>query len=77
MIEVIYDQYITTYLFLIYQAGTPEQDKMFEQLLSKCSAKEEASSDDVARLINRDLPTTPAGNCLQACIMENVGLVCF
>lgn len=59
------------------QAHTEEQQKMFQQLVSKCASKEEATSDDVAVLINRDIPSTPTGNCLHACIMESIGLVCF
>lgn len=57
------------------QADLAEQQKLFEQLVKKCASKEEATSDDVTVMINREMPTTRAAQCLHACLMETVGLV--
>lgn len=57
------------------QAHSEEQQKLFEQLVNKCASKEKATSEDVAVMINREMPTTRAGQCLHACLMETIGLV--
>lgn len=41
----------------------------------QCKEKEGASDKDLKELINDVLPTTKEGKCLNACVMELVGIV--
>lgn len=45
------------------------------KLLAECQKKEGASDADVKELEARDVPTTPTGKCLHACVHETLGLV--
>lgn len=40
-----------------------------------CASKEGASEADILELISFEVPTTRSGQCLNACVMETVGLV--
>lgn len=58
------------------QALTPEQRKKIEnQLIADCGKKEEVSEADVAAIMDRQLPSTRAGKCMHACMLETLGLV--
>lgn len=48
---------------------------MFKDLLANCKAQEGASDSDIQELIVHQPPSTRAGQCLNACVLENVGFV--
>lgn len=49
---------------------------MFEEkLVSDCAKKEGATTDDLAAIAKREMPTTPTGKCMHACFMETLGFV--
>lgn len=50
-------------------------DAMATQLANACKDKEGASDADVATFMARDPPTTQAGKCMCACVMETIGVV--
>lgn len=54
---------------------TAEEMKMIEQLVMTCMAKEGANEGDLAKMMEFELPTTKAGQCLNACMMEMSGIV--
>lgn len=63
-------------LFVSTKALSLEERKAFhKKLIEGCQPKEGASDSDVNTLLNRDIPTTPAGKCLIACSYEAVGLL--
>lgn len=48
---------------------------MAASLANACKDKEGSSDADVATFLAHDLPTTPGGKCLCACVMETIGVV--
>lgn len=52
-----------------------ERKAMEKQLLNECKTKEGATDADVESILNRQLPTTQSAKCLNACLVETVGLV--
>lgn len=56
---------------------TPEEGKaMFLEILSNCKTAEGASEDDAKEMMVHGIPTTKEGACLNACVMEKIGIVC-
>lgn len=48
---------------------------MFAELIGKCKGAEGASDSDVQEVVAHQPPSTRAGQCFNACIMESLGLV--
>lgn len=48
---------------------------MAAELIGKCKAAEGASDSDIDEMMAHQPPTTRAGQCLNACAMEHLGLV--
>lgn len=60
-----------------FQAITKQEAIKFgTEIAKKCQAQEKESDLDVAEFLNHQVPTTEPGNCLYACFMETVGMVC-
>lgn len=55
------------------------QDHILEmmKIVMDCALKEQATEDDMKELFELKQPTTKSGNCLHACISEQLGLVSF
>lgn len=49
--------------------------KIMEKIVMDCMAKEGASETDLAEMMGYKLPSTRSGQCLNACIMESIGIV--
>lgn len=54
-----------------------ENLKKYEALAKTCQENEKASDADVKEALDHELPSTDAGKCLRACVMESVGVVCY
>lgn len=55
---------------------SPEDRKAMElSLANECKNKEGATDADVVSLVAREIPSTPTGKCLNACMVETAGLV--
>lgn len=52
-----------------------EGKEMLRGMASDCKTKEGASDDEVNGMINKELPTTQSAKCLNACMMEQFGVV--
>lgn len=48
---------------------------MIAELIGKCQSAEGASDSDVAEAMAHKPPSTRAGQCFNACVMESLGLV--
>lgn len=48
---------------------------MYQDLVGKCRAQEGASDADIQEMAAHQPPSTSSGKCLNACIMESVGIV--
>lgn len=48
---------------------------MFIDVLNNCKMSEGASEDDAVELMAHGVPSTPAGSCLNYCVMEKTGIV--
>lgn len=48
---------------------------MYKDLMTSCKAKEGATDADVQELASHQLGSTRTAQCLNACIMENIGFV--
>lgn len=54
--------------------GTDEL-KIMEAIVMNCMGNEGASESDLAELMGYNLPSTKSGQCLNACMMESLGVV--
>lgn len=52
-----------------------QRKKLEDRLIADCGAKEEVAESDVAAVMERQLPSTRAGKCMHACMIETLGLV--
>lgn len=52
-----------------------ERNKMELSLANECKTKEGATDADVTEMLARNLPTTPAAKCMQACVVETIGIM--
>lgn len=52
-----------------------EHKSMLIGIAQECKATENASDDDMGRMVSKKAPETPEGKCLVACIMEEMGVV--
>lgn len=50
-------------------------EAMHDGLINPCIEKEGASANDVNEAKVHSVPTTKAGKCLRACVLESVGVV--
>ncbi len=48
---------------------------MYKDLVQNCKAQEGASDSDIQEIASHKLPSTRPGQCLNACVLENVGMV--
>lgn len=48
---------------------------MYKALGTECQNESGASDADVEIMYAKDIPTSPEGKCLHACIMEKVGMI--
>lgn len=53
-----------------------DKKAMKEKLTAECTGKEGATETDIEPMRTHDVPTTPAGKCFLACVLESLGLVC-
>lgn len=56
-------------------ADIAEQKAMLVGIASECKITENASDDDMGKLVEKKPPTTKEGKCLFACIMEEMDVV--
>lgn len=56
-------------------ADMAEQKAMLIGIASECKITENASDDDMGKLVEKKPPTTKEGKCLFACIMEEMDVV--
>lgn len=77
-------KYLLTLLFVVLAISvdqlmarphTAEEMEMLQQLVTNCMAKEGASQADLAEMMEFELPSTKAGQCLNTCLMESTGIV--
>lgn len=56
-----------------------EQARKAEEKIRKCEKQEQATEADMKEFFEQKKPSTRAGKCLHACLMESIGLVmqCF
>ncbi|XP_037036887.1 general odorant-binding protein 28a-like [Bradysia coprophila] len=52
-----------------------ERQAMFIDIVTNCKAQEGASDSDIQEMANHQPPSTHAGQCLNACTMEAVGIM--
>lgn len=52
-----------------------EQKQMLMGIAQECKISEDASDDDMGRLLEKKAPETKEGKCLFACIMEQMDVV--
>lgn len=52
-----------------------EQKQMLLGIAQECKAIEDASDDDLSKLVEKKPPVSKQGKCLFACIMENMDIV--
>lgn len=52
-----------------------EQKQMLMGVAQECKASEDASDDDLGKLVEKKAPETKEGKCLFACIMEQMDVV--
>lgn len=52
-----------------------EQKQMLMGVAQECKASEDASDDDLGKLVEKKAPDTKEGKCMFACIMEQMDLV--
>lgn len=52
-----------------------EQKQMLMGIAQECKTTEDASDDDLGKLVEKKPPTTKEGKCLFACIMEQMDIV--
>lgn len=52
-----------------------EGKEMLKGMAADCKEKEGASDDDVDGMVNKAIPTTKPGKCLNACMMDQFGVV--
>lgn len=62
-------------LFHVQSMTADERKAMEKKILEECKAKEGATDADVTSLMAREMPTTQTAKCLNACMVETVGLV--
>lgn len=56
-------------------ADIAEQKAMLVGIASECKITENASDDDMGKMVEKKPPTTKEGKCLFACIMEEMDVV--
>lgn len=59
----------------VHSMNAAEQKQMLMGVAQECKATEDASDDDMGRLVEKKPPTTKEGKCLFACIMEQMDVV--
>ncbi|CRK97183.1 CLUMA_CG010580, isoform A [Clunio marinus] len=52
-----------------------EHKQMLMGIAQECKANEDATDDDMGRLVEKKPPTTKEGKCLFACIMEQMDVI--
>lgn len=52
-----------------------EGKEMLKGMAADCKEKEGATDEDVDGMINKDIPTTKPAKCLNACMMDQFGVV--
>lgn len=48
---------------------------MMTMMIEKCGAKEGANEAEIKLTVDKKMPTTFAGKCIQACLAETAGMV--
>lgn len=48
---------------------------MYKMMITDCAAKEGAPQSDLDAIFNRQVPTTPQGLCIGACVGDASGMV--
>lgn len=54
-----------------------QHKQMMMGAAQECKASEDASDDDLGRLVEKKAPETKEGKCLFTCIMEQMDVVSF
>lgn len=49
--------------------------ELAKAMIIECKDKESASNDDVSKLLSENLPESPEGQCMLACLNEKMGFV--
>lgn len=52
-----------------------EGKEMLKGMAADCKEKEGASDEDVDLMVNKGIPTNKPGKCLNACMMDQFGVV--
>lgn len=52
-----------------------ERKTMEKSMLTECKAKEGGTDADIENLMAREMPATQSAKCMNACMVETVGLV--
>lgn len=53
-----------------------EGKEMLKGMAAECKTKEGATDADVDDMVDKKLPSTKPAKCLNACMMEQFGVVC-
>lgn len=61
--------------FHVQSLSLEERKAMEKKILEECKTKEGATDADVSSIMAREMPTTQTAKCLNACMVETVGLV--
>lgn len=66
---------MTSLICSTVMARPQDDNKIMEKIVMDCMVKEGASEVDLGELISFNLPSRRTGQCLNACMMESIGMV--
>jgi hypothetical protein len=62
-------------LLLKVKCDMEQQKALLRGIALECKVNEDASDEDLSRLVSKKPPETKEGKCLMACILEQMGVI--